>query len=147
MSESAGPSLADRLDHLFRTVRQPGGDQYTHEEVAEAIRARGVTISHTYVWQLRTGLRENPTKRHLEALAEFFGVPAAYFLDDDVEHINAQLDLLAALRDGGVRSMALRAIGLSPRSLDAIRGMIEHARQIEGLPAEPAPPSEHNADS
>ncbi|HEX3782344.1 MAG TPA: helix-turn-helix transcriptional regulator [Pseudonocardiaceae bacterium] len=138
MSDSAaGASLADRLDHLFRTVRQPGGAEYTHEEVATAIRDRGVMISHTYVWQLRKGLRENPTKRHLEALAEFFGVPATYFLDGDVEHIDAQLELLSALRDGGVRSMALRAVGLSQRSLDAIRGMVEHARQIEGLPDEP----------
>lgn len=133
-----GVSLAERLDHLFRTVRQPDGAEYTHEEVAAAIRERGITISHTYVWQLHTGVRDNPTKRHLEALAEFFGVPASYFLDEDVEHIDAQLELLSALRDGGVRSVALRAVGLSPRSLDAIRGMIEHARQIEGLPDDSA---------
>jgi transcriptional regulator with XRE-family HTH domain len=137
---AGGTSLAKRLDHLFRTVRRADGAEYTHEEVATAIRERGITISHTYVWQLRTGIRDNPTKRHLEALAEFFGVPASYFLDEDVEHINAQLELLTALRDGGVRSVALRAMGLSSRSLDAIRGMIEHARQIEGLPEEPAPP-------
>ena len=140
MSETARAGLAARLDHLFRTVRQPGGAAYTHEEVAAAIREHGVMISHTYVWQLHKGLRDNPTKRHLEALAEFFGVPAAYFLDDDVEYLDNQLELLSALRDASVRSMALRAIGLSPRSLDAIRGMIEHARQIEGLPGEPPPP-------
>jgi len=148
MSEpTAGAGLADRLDHLFRTVRRPGGAEYTHEEVAAAIRDRGVMISHTYVWQLHKGLRDNPTKRHMAALAEFFGVPAGYFLDDDVDHINAQLDLLSALRDGGVRSVALRAMGLSSRSLDAIRGMIEHARQIEGLPGEPVSPDESDSGS
>lgn len=142
MSDPAeGTDLAARLNHLFQTVRQPGGAEYTHEDVAAAIRERGVTISHTYVWQLRKGLRDNPTKRHLEALAEFFGVPASYFLDTDVEYINAQLELLASLRDGGVRSVALRAVGLSPRSLDAILGMVEQARQIEGLPTDEPPGS------
>ncbi|MFI6250697.1 hypothetical protein [Streptomyces sp. NPDC051016] len=27
--------------------------------------------------------RDNPTKRHLEALAQYFDVPVAYFFDDD----------------------------------------------------------------
>src|SRR3954447_2405996 len=131
------PSFADRLDRLFRAVHPKGGREYSYEEVAGAVRATGVMISHTYVWQLRKGLRDNPTKRHLEALAEFFGVNAAYFLDDDpatVRRIEDQLDLLAALRDSAVRAVALRAAGLSAPSLEAIHGMIEHARRIEGLP-------------
>ncbi|GAA3451872.1 helix-turn-helix domain-containing protein [Dactylosporangium matsuzakiense] len=135
-------TLADKLDRLFRTVHPAGRGEYTYEEVAAAIRERGVMISHTYVWQLRKGTRDNPTKRHLEALAEFFGVNAAYFLDDDpdtVRRIESQLDLLAVLRDSAVRSVALRAAGLSAPSLEAIHGMIEHARRIEGLPPDPEP--------
>jgi transcriptional regulator with XRE-family HTH domain len=131
------PTLAAKLDRLFRTVRPAGRGEYTYEEVATAIRDRGVMISHTYIWQLRKGARDNPTKRHLEALAEFFGVNAAYFLDDDpatVKRIEDQLELLAALRDNAVRTVALRAAGLSAPSLEAIHGMIEHARRIEGLP-------------
>lgn len=133
MSET---TLAGKLDRLFRTVHPADRGEYTYEEVATAIRDRGVMISHTYVWQLRKGLRDNPTKRHLEALAEFFGVNAAYFLDDDpatAQRIEEQLELLAALRDSAVRSVALRAAGLSGPSLEAIHGMIEHARRIEGL--------------
>ena len=137
MVNEAG-TFAERLDHLFRTVRPAGRGEYTYEEVADAIRGTGVMISHTYVWQLRKGKRDNPTKRHLEALAEFFGVPPAYFLDDSVaQATNTQLDLLAAMRDSSVRALALRAAGLSASSLQAIRGMIEQARRIEGLPAEP----------
>jgi transcriptional regulator with XRE-family HTH domain len=127
-------TLADKLNRLFRTVHPQGRDEYTYEEVASAIRERGVMISHTYVWQLRKGARDNPTKRHLEALAEFFGVSAAYFLDDAAaQRIDDQLELLAAFRDNAVRQVALRAAGLSGPSLDAIQGMIEHARTIEGL--------------
>jgi transcriptional regulator with XRE-family HTH domain len=142
VSQPRGESstLATRLDRLFRTVRPAGRGEYSYEEVATAIRATGVTISHTYLWQLRKGLRDNPTKRHIEALAHFFGVRPAYFFDDEVaESTDAQLEVLAAMRDSGVRSVALRTAGLSPGSLRAIRGMIEHARQIEGLPADPPP--------
>jgi transcriptional regulator with XRE-family HTH domain len=134
MADEVAATLAGKLDRLFRTVRSPKGGEFSYEEVASAIRDRGVTISHTYIWQLRKGVRDNPTKRHLEALAEFFGVSAAYFLDGDAaQRIDEQLELLAALRDNAVRQVALRAVGLSRPSLDAIHGMIEHARQIEGL--------------
>ncbi|MGM1059968.1 XRE family transcriptional regulator [Saccharothrix sp. Mg75] len=125
--------FARRLDRLFRAVH-PAGREHTYEEVAAAIRADGVTISHTYVWQLRKGLRDNPTKRHMEGLAKFFGVPTSYFLDEDTSDVDAQLELLVALRDNSVRAVALRAAGLSEVSLRAIMGMVEHARSIEGLP-------------
>ena len=133
-------TLAEKLDRLFSTVHPPGRGEYSYEEVAATIRERGVMISHTYIWQLRKGARDNPTKRHLEALAEFFGVNAAYFLDDEAaRRIDEQLELLAALRDNAVRAVALRAAGLSGPSLEAIHGMIEHARRIEGLPDDPPP--------
>jgi transcriptional regulator with XRE-family HTH domain len=129
-------TLAEKLDHLFTTVRSPRGGEYTFEEVASALRdAGGPTISATYVWQLRKGIRDNPTKRHLEALASFFGVSPSYFFDEAAaERIEAELELLTAMRDASVRSMALRASGLSPSSLEAIRAVIENARRLEGLP-------------
>lgn len=135
---SRAASLAEKVSRLFVTVRSPEGDEYTHEEVATAIReAGGPTISATYVWQLRKGLRDNPTKHHLEALATFFGVSPSYFFDEEAaSRIEAELDLLIAMRDASIRSVALRAAGLSEGSLDAIRGIIEQARQIEGLPVD-----------
>src|SRR6478736_3684531 len=128
-------TLAQKVDHLFHSVRPTGGGEYSHEDVASGIRAQGgPTISATYLWQLRKGLRDNPTKKHLEALSTFFGVPPAYFFDeDDADRIDAELEMLAAMRDRSVRQMALRASGLSERSLDAITEMIERVRQLEGL--------------
>jgi transcriptional regulator with XRE-family HTH domain len=127
--------LAEKLDHLFRTVHPPRGE-FSHEEVATVIReGGGPTISATYLWQLRKGLRDNPTKRHLEALAGFFGVSPAYFFDDEAAaRIEAELSLLTALRDSSVRRMALRASGLSAESLETIADMIERVRRLEGLP-------------
>lgn len=129
MPETADSSstLAEKIDTLFKVVRRPNRDQFSHEEVAKACReATGETFSATYLWQLRTGRRDNPTKRHLEALAQFFHVPVAYFFDDDQGAVIArELELLGALRDAGVRDMALRAVNLSAEGIDTISEMIE----------------------
>ncbi len=119
--------LADRIDALFRVVRRPNREQYSHEEVARACReATGDSFSATYLWQLRTGRRGNPTKRHLEALARFFDVPVVYFFDDEQGDVIAkQLELLDALRDAEVRSVALRAVNLSPEGMGTISDMID----------------------
>src|SRR6266511_2782851 len=128
---TGGRTLADKLDYLFDTVHPRGRGQYSYAEVAKAIEDRGgPTISATYVWQLRKGLRDNPTKHHLEALADFFGDSPAYLFDDEAtERIDAELDLLAAIRDAQVRQLALRSIGLSTQSLTAIVEMVERVRQ------------------
>ncbi len=130
----AGP-LAAKVDHLFRTVR-PAKGEYSYEHVATAIReAGGPTISAAYLWMLRNGKRDNPTMRHLEALATFFGVPPGYFFDDALAaRVDDQLALLATLRDVDVRRVALRASGLSSESLSTIAEMIERVRELEGLP-------------
>ncbi len=132
---AGGKTFAERLDFLIRTVHPPGRAEYTHEELSAAIRDRGgPTISGSYIWQLRVGRKDNPTKKHIEALANFFGVPASYFFDDDeAEKIDSELRLLAAMRDQGVRSVALRSAGLSEGSLEAIGAMIDQTRKLEGL--------------
>src|SRR6266536_5508726 len=113
ISEAEAPrptSLSQKLDNLFRTVHPSNRGEFTFEEVAETIRARGgPTISATYIWQLRKGLRDNPTKKHLEALAGFFGVPPAYFFDDEAtRRIDAELEVALALRDPVLRRLAVR---------------------------------------
>jgi len=120
-------TLAEKIEALFRIVRRPNREQFSHEEVARACReATGETFSATYLWQLRTGRRDNPTKRHLEALAQFFDVPVAYFFDDDQgAAIAKELELLGALRDAKVRSVALRAVNLSPEGVNTISDMID----------------------
>jgi len=130
-------SLAERLAHLFEVMHPASRGPFSFKEVSDAIQeAGGPTISATYLWQLRKGIRDNPTKSHLEALAQFFGVPVSYFFDDEhARRIDEQLDLVAAMRDNGVRQVALRSAGLSVASLAAIQSMIDHARALEGLPA------------
>lgn len=134
-------TLATKLQHLFTTVKPAGRGEYSNQEVATAIEASGgPTISATYIWQLRKGLRTNPTLNHLEALAGFFGVPVAYFLDEEAtDRIDEELEVIAALRDAGIRSVALRAAQLSPEGVEALRAMVEHVRRLEGLPSDTPP--------
>jgi transcriptional regulator with XRE-family HTH domain len=134
--QTGGRTLAQKLDHLFRTVHPRERGPYSYAEVARAIEDRGgPTVSSTYIWQLRTGVRDNPTKRHLEALAEFFGVSPGYFFDDaEAARIDARLVLLAMLRDTGARQIAARLSGLSPDSIEVLADMVARLRQLEGLP-------------
>jgi transcriptional regulator with XRE-family HTH domain len=129
--------FAQRLDHLFRTVHPKDRGSYTPAEVADAINAAAGerVVSGTYLWLLRTGQRDNPTMKHLIAIARFFAVPPTYFFPDDSLDENAvPAELTAALGDEKVREMALQAAGLSDRSLKAITDMINNARSVEGLP-------------
>jgi transcriptional regulator with XRE-family HTH domain len=133
---SAPATLAAKLDYLFRVMRPKGGGEYTYREVAQQINDSGTatTISASYLWQLRRGEKTNPTIKHIEAIAKFFGVPPSYFLDDTAaEQITAQLELLAAMRDNDVREIATRVSDLSPNTLKMIKNVIENARQLEGL--------------
>jgi transcriptional regulator with XRE-family HTH domain len=131
-----GRTLAEKLDHLFRTIHPPERGEYSLEEAAAEIRRRGgPTVSATYLWLLRKGRRDNPTRTHLQALADFFGVSPLYFFDDEAaERTDAQLERLAVLRDPEVRRLALRAAPLSPKTLRALTEMVERAREIEGIP-------------
>ncbi len=119
--------LADKIDDLFRSIHPQDRGPYSAEEVAASLVKRGgPTISGTYIWQLRTGQRDNPTKKHLEALAAFFGVPVAYFFDDEsTAALRAELESLSSVRDSGAADLAVRLSGLSDPSMAAVAKVVE----------------------
>ncbi|RZQ59517.1 helix-turn-helix domain-containing protein [Amycolatopsis suaedae] len=133
-SESAG--LAQRLDELFRRGR-PGGERWTNDEVAAAIKRLNpdIKVSGTYLSALRTGKRTRPSPELQLALAKFFGVSPAYFFDPgSADKISQQLAALDELHQSGVRSLAARAVGLSPDNLDALKTVVDQMRKMQGLP-------------
>ena len=124
--------LARRLDHLFRTVRPATRKAFTPAEVATAMNeAAGERVtSGTYLWQLRTGRKDNPTYKVLIGLANFFGVSPTYFFEDaTVERGTLPPEVVAALQDDAVRDIALRAAGLTERSLEVIAQTVSLARE------------------
>jgi transcriptional regulator with XRE-family HTH domain len=130
-------TLAERIDHLFRTQLSPRGRQYTYREVAAAVTGQnGATFSPAYVWQLRTGAKDNPTMRHLEALARFFQVSPSYFFDDELtEFPDTQVRQLVASRNETLRQMSVTLLGLTDESLNAVLNLACRLRQLEGLPS------------
>jgi transcriptional regulator with XRE-family HTH domain len=130
-----GGFLAARLDLLFRTVVNPADSKpYSVAAVARAINdATGDSaISAGYVWQLKTGRRDNPTYRQLIALSRFFDVSPTFFFEEAETARGAiPADAALALKDDGVREIALRAAGLSERSLKTIAEMVANARALE----------------
>lgn len=126
------PSLAEKIDRLIKAKRAREQRSYSYKDLAAAIRAiGGASISAAYLWQLHTGVKDNPQKKTLETLANFFGVPVTYFFDtDEATRLYEQLPIAL---DADVRKIALRAADLSPESREVIGQMIEQARKIEAM--------------
>ncbi|MGW7258749.1 helix-turn-helix domain-containing protein [Streptomyces sp. NPDC054834] len=130
------PLLAVRLDNLFKTVR-PKGKHWTNAEVAEELKRASpeLRVGGVYLSQLRTGKRANPSPDLLAALARFFGVSVAYFFDDKVaESVLNEIAAVEALRQSGVRAVAMRAAGMKKENLQAITAIMDQYRQLQGLP-------------
>jgi transcriptional regulator with XRE-family HTH domain len=139
-------TLADKINHLFATVKKADGSRFTNDEVAATMRehltrlggnsADGPRISGAYLSALRKGARTNPTKSILEALAAFFQQSPAYFFPDaKSKAIAEELQLLQLLADAGVKRVAMRLGGLSDDSLRDIGALVERVRALEGLDA------------
>ncbi|MEU6715812.1 helix-turn-helix domain-containing protein [Nonomuraea sp. NPDC046802] len=135
MAEEGGRTLADKLNHLFATIHPGGRGPYSNTEVAAGISANSGSITDAYIGLLRSGKRDNPTYNHLKGLAEFFGVSVNYFFDDEVAaKIDAELELVTAMRDNDVQQIALRSKDLTPQNRSAILTIIDQIRQMQGLP-------------
>lgn len=135
--------FAAKLNRLFATVTRDDGKEYTNEQVAAMISTSKSMepISMSYLWSLRRGTKENPGYRHIQSLANFFGVPVGYFFEEDpnfttleerLSEIKAereQLDKLLSNND--VKAMALRAGELSAEGRRKILDLIEFVHQLE----------------
>ncbi len=131
-------TLADKLNHLFKTVHPRNRGEYSLQEVCDGIRELGgPRMTSNYLWQLRNGQRDNPSKAHLEALGRFFGIDPKYFLDSGTaDQIDKELELIVARRDAGIRNLALRASQLTPAALQVALNIIEQVGQLEARAAE-----------
>jgi transcriptional regulator with XRE-family HTH domain len=132
--QAAIDDLAGKLNKLFARVRPRHGEEHSNEYVASQITANGEKISGSYIWQLRKGIKDNPTVKHVSALANFFGVPASYFFDDDVtDRIDQQLEELRAMQQhlnevtnqSDTQLIAMRTGQLSPERRRLVMDLLE----------------------
>lgn len=127
-------TLAQKLDRLFRSIPKEDGELYTNDSAAASLAELGIKVSGQHLWHLRSGRRDNPSFRLLEGIARLFGVPIAYFSDAQTEQqVAEELDLLAAVRKTGVKSLLARTQGVSPANVERVSEILEQIRQMEGL--------------
>lgn len=125
-------SIAAKLQHLYSTVHPPDRGPYSYREVAEGIAGHTGAMTAQYIGQLMSGKVEHPKVHYLEALAEFYGVPASYFFDDDVaSEIDNQISAVTSWRDTEAGEIAQRISDLSPEHRTAVTGLIDQLSTYE----------------
>lgn len=131
--------FARRLDYLITHMHAPNQPRLTYQRIADAIsdkitakRGRPTPIRRQYIQQLRTGTRSNPSKDVIEALAEFFGVEPAYFLDGEVaDKTNQQIEWVLQWRDTACLELAREISHLSPEHQAAVRTLVRELANSE----------------
>lgn len=128
------PGLADRLNHLFTTIPKPDGTGFwSNKTSVRAITETGVVMTSGYMQMLRAGTRNNPTARILLAIADLFGVPITYFLDDEVRaRVDRDIAVVTALRQRA-DVKAAESLGLTPEGLSIVADFAEHIRRYDNL--------------
>lgn len=136
MQEQELPTFAARLSHLFETVKTPDGKPWTLSAVARVLTDRfDLPTTQSYVSQLRSGMRTNPTINYVSALATIFGVPPSYLVNSGADGLSeAEVDLITAMRAAGVVGIAMRAMDVPRASQKMVAQMLDSLREREGLP-------------
>ncbi|MCW2539638.1 MAG: transcriptional regulator [Frankiales bacterium] len=143
-------TFAGRLNYLFQTVHPRGQRPFSYDHVAESItKERGIDISANYIWMLRSGRRDNPTLRHMEGLAWFFGVSPAFLSDaEEAGRVREQLDKLSTIADSGLQHVAMRGGSVGDNTLDVIHALLDQVRQLtDGMVTGPRVPEKPDRDA
>jgi transcriptional regulator with XRE-family HTH domain len=127
--------LGRRLDYLLVTVPSPSGGRWTNVELSNLLGERGIPTSAPYISMLRHGQRANPSLVIVDGIADIFGVPVAYFYDDDLAtRLDKDLAMLSAFRNVAAQRIALRTTGMSDHVLEEILAIMDAVRKSHGLP-------------
>ncbi len=127
-------TLAEKLQWL-RELTTPRGEQPpSYEATARQItEMTGVSISGPYFWELATGRTTNPKLHHLQALAKFFNMPVSYLIEEgaEFEQLEAELELLHALKRGGVRDIRLQGAQEPAADLPTIQALLARLQLLD----------------
>ena len=115
--------VSERFRRLLALYRRPDGREWGGQDLENAT---GGAVTRSYVANLKKGRIESPGLTKLEAIAGAMGFPPAlWFGDDDGEAPDRAL--VAALKDGTVRSILEEARRMRPKDRRLLLGI---ARQI-----------------
>ncbi|WP_019854329.1 transcriptional regulator [Actinopolyspora mortivallis] len=131
-SERHKQTFAAKLAHLIETVHPPDRGRYSYREIAAGIKEHRGAMTAAYIQQLAAGKQSNPRMHYVEALASFFGVPPAYFFDDEVtRQVDAEISDVIQWRDTEAREIVQRINTLSPEHRNAVSEMVNHLANHE----------------
>ena len=103
--------------------------------------ARGVQTTRQYLACLMTGQRDEPRLSLVEALADVFGVPAAYFTADYLGRVASDLlPLLSAMHDPSTRALITRPDLAAALAAPAVAGFLDRHPLAACSPHSPTPP-------
>ena len=123
-------ALSQRLRLLIDLHAIEHGADPTYSEVAAYLAERGVSMSRARWSYMSNGHRDISDAILLTGIAEFFGVHPDFLLNDGPlpDRVEAQLNLIRAMRESRVRAFAARTLGdVSPRTLKMITQFLDDA--------------------
>ena len=137
MVNSEQSIVAERLTLLFERYRQPNGKKWTYRQVAEWINERfgqdKEIISASYVFQLKSGARPNPSQKMLELVAAFFNVDPGVLIAQNLDEVSLpdadEVVIRQALSDSGLRHAMLLLAGVRRDKLPAVLAVLELASE------------------
>ena len=121
--------VSETFARLLSLYRKPDGSEWGGQDLQNAT---GGAVTRSYVANLKKGRIENSGLAKLEAISGAMGFPPAlWFGDAGEEGRTADEALLAALKDGTLRSILEEAQRLRPKDRRLLLGI---ARQISPPP-------------
>lgn len=126
-AQNGADTLASRVNKLFDVFHVRNGPVVSNTSAVAAIRDKtGISLTVEVLQELREGRETGVPTVWLNAIADFFGVPAAYLTDRELDQaIDAQLDLLRVLRDKQVQDLRLCPCeSLSPQAMRSLAATI-----------------------
>ncbi|MFI6218539.1 transcriptional regulator [Nocardia vulneris] len=130
----AESDFAEQLNALFEQWQIDHGRLLTNREVAEMATAAGYPMSASYLSQLRSGARDNPSSTVLSGLARIFHAcpdPAPTLVGAAAAARDVQV--IAAVMDTRLRRLLSLTNGLSEPACDILITFSDKLRRVEGL--------------
>lgn len=126
-------SLAEKIQFLRALTTPKGESQPSYERLAALIEQdTGVAMSGAHIFNMAKGHQPDPKISHVRAIARFFRVPVGYLVGDggDYRRLEAELELLDALKRGGVTELGVKGDLDSVAGPDTVRAVL---RQLDEL--------------
>ncbi|MGW4843083.1 transcriptional regulator [Nocardia brasiliensis] len=130
----AESDFAKQLNALFEQWQIDHGQLLTNREVAEMATSEGYPMSASYLSQLRSGARDNPSSTVLSGLARVFHSrpdPAPTLVGAAAAARDVRV--IAAVTDIRLRRLLSLTNGLSEPACDILITFSDKLRRVEGL--------------